>query len=55
MQRVTEPGTFTFLVGASSTDIRAEATVELTGDAVVHPVRDSEMTSAHVSVPRSED
>ena len=38
MQRVTEPGTFTFLVGASSIDIRDEATVDLTGDTVVHDV-----------------
>jgi beta-glucosidase len=48
VQRVTEPGTFTFLVGASSTDIRAEATVELTGATVVHPVHDSELTSSRV-------
>ena len=46
VQRVTEPGTFTFFVGASSTDIRAEATVDLTGDTVVHPVRESELTSS---------
>ncbi len=52
MQRVTEPGTFTFLVGASSIDIRAEATVELTGDTVVHDVRDSDMTSSRVSAQR---
>ena len=48
VQRVTEPGTFTFLVGASSTDIRAETTIELTGATVVHPVHDSELTSSRV-------
>jgi beta-glucosidase len=52
MQRVTEPGSFTFLVGASSIDIRAEATVDLAGDTVLHPVRDGEMTSSCVSAPR---
>ncbi len=51
MQRVTEPGTFTFFVGASSVDIRAEGTVELTGDTVAHPVRDSAMTSYRLSTP----
>jgi beta-glucosidase len=48
MHRVTEPGTFTFFVGASSIDTRAEATVELTGDTVLHPVRDREPTSSRV-------
>lgn len=52
MRRVTEPGTFTFFVGASSIDIRAEATVELSGDAMEHDVRDSAMTSSRVSAPR---
>ncbi len=52
MRRVTEPGTFTFLVGASSIDIRAEATVELSGDTVLHDVRDSELTSSRVSARR---
>jgi hypothetical protein len=52
MQRVTEPGTFTFFVGASSIDTRAEATVELSGDRFAHPVRDSEMTSSRVSSRR---
>ena len=51
MQRVTEPGTFTFFVGASSVDIRAEGTVELTGDTVSHAVRDSAMTSYRLSTP----
>jgi beta-glucosidase len=37
MRRVTEPGTFTFFVGSSSTDIRAEQTVEITGDVARHP------------------
>lgn len=52
MRRVTEPGSFTFLVGASSNDIRAETKVDLTGDAVVHPARDSEMTSSRVASMR---
>jgi beta-glucosidase len=37
MRRVTEPGMFTFFVGSSSTDIRAEQTVEITGDIARHP------------------
>jgi beta-glucosidase len=52
MRRVTEPGTFTFAVGASSIDIRAEATVELGGDPVVHDVRDRAMTSSSVGARR---
>jgi len=52
MERVTEPGMFTFSVGASSSDIRAETTVDLVGDTVVYDVRDSEMTSARVSTRR---
>ena len=52
LRRVTEPGTFTFFVGASSIDTRAEATVDLTGDTVVHDVRNSEMTSSRVTVHR---
>jgi beta-glucosidase len=52
MQRVTEPGSFTFFVGGSSIDTPAEATVELTGDTVVHDVRESEMTSSRVSARR---
>ena len=46
MRRVTEPGTFTFFVGASAADIRAEATVEITGSTAAHPLRDFELTSA---------
>ena len=45
MRRVTEPGTFTFSIGASSADIRTEATVELTGETVLHSLADREMTS----------
>jgi beta-glucosidase len=52
MRRVTEPGSFTFLVGASSIDIRAEATVDLAGDTALHPVRSSEMTSSRVGGTR---
>jgi hypothetical protein len=37
MRRVTEPGTFTFFVGSSSTDVRAEQTVQVTGDIALHP------------------
>ncbi len=50
MQRVTEPGAFTFLVGASSADIRAEVTVQITGDLAVHPLRDHQLTSTLVDV-----
>jgi beta-glucosidase-like glycosyl hydrolase len=52
MRRVTEPGSFTFFVGASSIDIRAEVTIELSGDTVDHDVRDSELTSSRVSAHR---
>jgi beta-glucosidase len=45
LQRVTEPGSFTFFVGASAADIRAEASVEITGDTASHPLRDSGSTS----------
>jgi beta-glucosidase len=44
MRRVTEPGTFTFSVGSSSSDIRAEATGTLTGATVVHDVRRSALS-----------
>jgi beta-glucosidase len=46
MQRVTEPGAFTFFVGASAGDIRAEGTVEISGDVTAHALRDLELTSA---------
>ncbi len=44
VRRVTEPGTFTFSVGASSRDVRAEATIELTGHTVAHPVSAGALT-----------
>jgi hypothetical protein len=50
MRRVTEPGGFTFFVGASSTAIRAEATTMILGEVVEHPLRELGMTSAQ-SVP----
>jgi beta-glucosidase len=46
VQHVTEPGSFTFSVGASASDIRADATVEITGEKVAYPWRKCEMTSA---------
>ncbi len=49
MTRVTEPGAFTFLVGASSADIRAQATALVSGESVVHPLRDIEFTSTQLT------
>ena len=40
MRFVTEPGAFTFSVGASSTDIRAEQTVVLDGEVVAYRQKD---------------
>ncbi len=49
LRRVCEPGTFTFFVGASASDIRAEATVEITGSGAPHALRDLELTAVHSS------
>jgi beta-glucosidase len=49
MRRVTEPGSFTFFVGASAADVRAEATVEIAGETTVHELRDFALTSAQVT------
>jgi len=46
---VTEPGAFTFLVGAASDDIRAEATVDLGGEVAAHPLRYRVPTMVSVS------
>jgi beta-glucosidase len=46
MRFVTEPGKFTFSVGASSADIRAEATVELTGETAQYHQREIIATKA---------
>jgi beta-glucosidase len=51
MRRVIEPGAFTFFVGASSTDIRSEMTVEIAGEVVAHALRGLEMTSIYVGAP----
>jgi beta-glucosidase len=40
MRFVTEPGAFTFGVGASSSDIRAEQTVELAGEVTAYRQRE---------------
>jgi beta-glucosidase len=48
MQFVTEPGAFTFSVGASSADIRAESTVVLNGPVVAY--RQREIVSTIVSI-----
>lgn len=45
MRFVTEPGTFTFSVGASSTDIRLERRVELTGEVSEYRQREIVATS----------
>ena len=50
MRRVTEPGTFTFFVGASAADIRAEVAVQINGDLAVHPLRDHQLTSTRVDM-----
>jgi len=46
---VTEPGDFTFLVGAGSDDIRSRATVHLDGEVTGHPLRHRIPTSVSVS------
>ena len=48
MRFVTEPGTFTFSVGASSADVRAEQTVELSGAVVEYLQREIVATSVAV-------
>ena len=48
MRFVVEPGTFTFAVGASAGDLRARATVELTGEVAEH--RQGEVVATVVRV-----
>jgi beta-glucosidase len=48
MRFVVEPGSFRFMVGASSADLRAEATVDLAGDLVEY--RQREIVAMHVRV-----
>jgi beta-glucosidase len=48
MRFVTEPGAFTFSVGASSADIRAERTVELGGETAEY--RQREVVATRVNV-----
>jgi beta-glucosidase len=48
MRFVTEPGSFTFSVGASSADIRAEQAVELRGDVAEYRQRAIVATKASV-------
>jgi beta-glucosidase len=52
MRFVTEPGAFTFSIGASSADIRAEKTVILNGQVVEYRQRAVVDTKVEV-VPRS--
>lgn len=49
MRFVIEPGDFTFSVGASSTDIRAEQVVKLGGEVVEHRQRDIRATSVEIA------
>ena len=48
MRFVTEPGTFTFSVGASSLDIRATVQVELSGDVAQYAQRSIRATAVDV-------
>jgi beta-glucosidase len=48
MRFVVEPGTFTFSVGASSVDVRATATVELTGGVAEYRQREIRATTVDV-------
>jgi beta-glucosidase len=48
MRFVTEPGVFTFSVGASSADIRAEGAVELAGETAHYRQREIVATSVRV-------
>ena len=48
MRFVVEPGTFTFSVGVSSVDVRASATVTLTGE--VAPYRQRAIRATRVEV-----
>jgi len=49
MRFVTEPGAFTFSIGASSEDIRAEKTIVLDGQVVEHQQREIVATKAGVA------
>lgn len=51
LRRVTEPGAFRFAVGRSSADLRAEATVEIGGETVEHPVHLVVATACTVGEP----
>ena len=53
MQFVTEPGRFTFSVGASSADVRSTAAISLAGE--VAPYRQREIIATRVGVERLED
>jgi beta-glucosidase len=48
MRFVTEPGAFTFSVGASSVDIRAEQTVTLAGEIAEYRQREIEDTQVSI-------
>jgi beta-glucosidase len=48
MRFVTEPGAFTFSIGASSADIRAEQTVTLDGQTVEYRQREILATKVEV-------
>lgn len=50
MRFVTEPGDFTFYVGASSADIRQEQTVQLTGEIAQYKQSAIKATSSHISM-----
>jgi beta-glucosidase len=49
MARVCEPGTFTFMTGASSGRLQATTAVTLSGDGRVHPQRDVVATTVEVA------
>ncbi len=51
MQFVVEPGLFRFAIGASSTDIRQHATVDLTGPVAHYSQRSVVAVTAHVGSP----
>ena len=49
MRFVTEPGAFTFMIGASSMDIRAKGQVTLTGEVAEYRQREIVATEVTVS------
>lgn len=51
MERVTEPGAFTFAVGASSVDLRLSETVVLAGEVERYPLTSIRPTTVSVSEP----